>query len=313
MIMKKPKQVKQTTFLTVKEASMRTGLPVAAINKIIKGGKLPYYTPAKKWTFILAEDLNEYMLANRRYVTNSKKILEPKYTDRKISESIIKGQLSQRYQEILATKNDADTFLENVNKSIVGLIGKLGLFGERRMKIFSMRLIGNRPYDEIALEVGLCRERTRQIFESSLDSIASYVKNFMSRSRIEKEKIARLQLEVTRLNMIVKRYNLIIDHKNIADSISENPFNNSKVKFLSKKMIEFDFSVRTINCLAQNDIYTVYDLCQYSIKEVSKMRNFGKKTILEIEQQFSSKGFNWSDLNSEIAGEKFYNTPSLQN
>ena len=50
-----------------------------------------------------------------------------------------------------------------------------------------------------------------------------------------------------------------------------------------------DFSVRAFNCLKAADIRTLGDLVSYNIADMLKFRNFGKKSLTELEELVAEK------------------------
>jgi DNA-directed RNA polymerase subunit alpha len=53
---------------------------------------------------------------------------------------------------------------------------------------------------------------------------------------------------------------------------------------------ELDFSVRTYNCLKKASIFTIGDLLQISESDLMQIRNFGKKSLMEVKEKLSSLG-----------------------
>lgn len=64
------------------------------------------------------------------------------------------------------------------------------------------------------------------------------------------------------------------------------------------------FSVRTLNCLACRDIKTMFQLVTTKNQELKRTRNFGKKSLMEIEEVLNSLGFqlgmNFDNIQVEI-------------
>ncbi len=60
-------------------------------------------------------------------------------------------------------------------------------------------------------------------------------------------------------------------------------------KLLKTPLGELDLSVRAFNCLRAADIKTLGDLVSYNITELLKFRNFGKKSLTELEELVQSK------------------------
>lgn len=54
---------------------------------------------------------------------------------------------------------------------------------------------------------------------------------------------------------------------------------------------ELDFSVRTYNCLKKANIQTVADLTRASEEELMNIRNFGRKSLVEVQEKLSQFGY----------------------
>ncbi len=63
---------------------------------------------------------------------------------------------------------------------------------------------------------------------------------------------------------------------------------------------QLDLSVRTMNCLRRSNITTVGELIAKGTKELMKLRNFGQKSYLEIEDRLNTIGLS---LNPKTEGE----------
>ncbi len=61
-------------------------------------------------------------------------------------------------------------------------------------------------------------------------------------------------------------------------------------KLLKTPLHDLDLSVRAYNCLKAADVKTLGDLVQLEISDMMKFRNFGKKSLAELEQLVSEKG-----------------------
>jgi DNA-directed RNA polymerase subunit alpha len=61
-------------------------------------------------------------------------------------------------------------------------------------------------------------------------------------------------------------------------------------QLLKTKLVDLDLSVRALNCLKAAEIETLGDLVQYDKNDMLKFRNFGKKTLVEIEELLANKG-----------------------
>jgi len=61
-------------------------------------------------------------------------------------------------------------------------------------------------------------------------------------------------------------------------------------KLLKTSLHDLDLSVRAYNCLKAADVKTLGDLVQLEITDMMKFRNFGKKSLAELEQLVAEKG-----------------------
>ena len=61
-------------------------------------------------------------------------------------------------------------------------------------------------------------------------------------------------------------------------------------QLLKTKLVDMDLSVRALNCLKAADVETLGDLVSYAKSDLLKFRNFGKKSLTELEDLVDSKG-----------------------
>ena len=60
-------------------------------------------------------------------------------------------------------------------------------------------------------------------------------------------------------------------------------------KLLKTQLHDLDLSVRAYNCLKAAEVKTLGDLVRLDISDMMKFRNFGKKSLAELEQLVSEK------------------------
>lgn len=64
-------------------------------------------------------------------------------------------------------------------------------------------------------------------------------------------------------------------------------------KILKTELVDLDLSVRALNCLKAADIRTLAELVSYDVADMLKFRNFGKKSLTEIQELVKSKGLSF--------------------
>ena len=64
-------------------------------------------------------------------------------------------------------------------------------------------------------------------------------------------------------------------------------------QLLKTKLVDMDLSVRALNCLKAADVETLGDLVSYAKSDLLKFRNFGKKSLSELEEFVREKGLHF--------------------
>ena len=64
-------------------------------------------------------------------------------------------------------------------------------------------------------------------------------------------------------------------------------------QLLKTRLVDMDLSVRALNCLKAADIETLGELVSYNKNDLLKFRNFGKKSLTELEDLIESKGLSF--------------------
>jgi len=64
-------------------------------------------------------------------------------------------------------------------------------------------------------------------------------------------------------------------------------------QLLKTKLVDMDLSVRALNCLKAADVDTLGDLVTYNRNDLLKFRNFGKKSLTELDDLLDNMGLNF--------------------
>lgn len=64
-------------------------------------------------------------------------------------------------------------------------------------------------------------------------------------------------------------------------------------QLLKTKLVDLDLSVRALNCLKAAEVDTLGDLVAYNKNDLMKFRNFGKKSLTELEELVGVKGLSF--------------------
>ncbi len=64
-------------------------------------------------------------------------------------------------------------------------------------------------------------------------------------------------------------------------------------QLLKTKLVDLDLSVRALNCLKAAEVDTLGDLVKFNKNDLLKFRNFGKKSLTELEDLLTTMGLNF--------------------
>lgn len=144
-----------------------------------------------------------------------------------------------------------------------------------------------------------------------IDSIHTPIKNVkysIENYRVEqKTDYEKLNLEITTdgsikpkdalkeaARILIQHFMLFSDEKmtiNLDDTNTENDLNEPELhmrQLLKTKLVDKDLSVRALNCLKAADVETVGDLVKLNRNDLLKFRNFGKKSLTELDALLAS-------------------------
>lgn len=94
--------------------------------------------------------------------------------------------------------------------------------------------------------------------------------------------------------ILIQHFMLFSDEKmtiNLDDTNTENDLNEPELhmrQLLKTKLVDKDLSVRALNCLKAADVETIGDLVKLNRNDLLKFRNFGKKSLTELDALLAS-------------------------
>jgi DNA-directed RNA polymerase subunit alpha len=99
--------------------------------------------------------------------------------------------------------------------------------------------------------------------------------------------------------ILIYHFLLFSDEKITIDS--DEKFSNEEFdeevlhmrQLLKTKLVDLDLSVRALNCLKAADVDTLGELVQYNRTDLLKFRNFGKKSLTELDDLLLGMGLNF--------------------
>lgn len=85
-----------------------------------------------------------------------------------------------------------------------------------------------------------------------------------------------------------ERITLDTEEKTVTEEFDESSLHTRQL--LKAKLVDLDLSVRALNCLKAADVETLGELVQFNKNDLLKFRNFGKKSLTELEELVKTKG-----------------------
>lgn len=100
-------------------------------------------------------------------------------------------------------------------------------------------------------------------------------------------------------NILIQHFLKFTDENMVFDSKSEEEDNMVDEEFLHMRKLlktslqDLDLSVRAYNCLKSAEVRSLGDLAKLEVADMMKFRNFGKKSLTELEQLVAEKGLHF--------------------
>ena len=88
-----------------------------------------------------------------------------------------------------------------------------------------------------------------------------------------------------------ERISLEDEVKHGSEEFDENTLHIRQL--LKTKLVDMDLSVRALNCLKAAEVETLGELVSFNRADLLKFRNFGKKSLNELEQLVASKNLDF--------------------
>lgn len=179
---------------------------------------------------------------------------------------------------------------------------------ERERNILTMLLEGKDVVD-VAEYYGLTRSRIMQIASHAVRKLAT-VKTF---SELRKE-CKQLVFENKNFPIVVQSFKNRIKALERLNDIEDAPVSEYDyllgdkggifTAWMNTKVIDLNITVRSLNCLKAADIETLGDLVKCNKTDLLKFRNFGKKSMRELDDLLDSMNLHFGmDVDAIIAAD----------
>lgn len=93
--------------------------------------------------------------------------------------------------------------------------------------------------------------------------------------------------------MLFSDERITLESEEIAKSENYDEESLHMRQLLKTKLVDLDLSVRALNCLKAAEVETLGELVAYNKSDLMKFRNFGKKSLTELEELVAQKGLSF--------------------
>lgn len=179
-------------------------------------------------------------------------------------------------------------------KSFTWAMSFLGVINVREEEVIN-RVLDGASLDEIGDYFCLSRERILQIFLKACRKCGQHgnLKQYIANSEDTKKELEQLRLDNEGLKRALSQWLKEKEelHETYGPIYDEELARLEELtRKLDVRIFDCDLSVRTLNCLKASDIDTVGDICRYGKTDLLKMRNFGKKSLTEVDDFIEAQG-----------------------
>lgn len=272
--------MKTITFVTVSEAAELVGVSNETIRSLCKAGTLSYQKRGQLY-YPCKEDVNRYADTVSKIHSIRKDIerYASQLDKEKEALSLACDEMKAYLEEIKMSPSRLDRILELTQ----AILQQYDMFppedlSKRELQLLFMMFRGDSPL-QAGKRLQLTGMRVRQIWEKVLSKI-EVVQNEINRRDKEieelRETILRMQKEHEK-----KKYELL--PKDLQD----------KADLLLMPISALNLSVRAIQGLSIANISTVLELVQSKRSDIRSIRNFGAKSIREIDQWLNANNLSF--------------------
>lgn len=204
-----------------------------------------------------------------------------------------KHELKERVRDIrndIIFVNKAGTYCyaQDFYLSIPDMMHRLGVITARETEIV-IRIIQGDDMEEIGNYYGLTRERIRQIFYKALRRSVD-MKSILERLPQAEKDSAELEYLRKKSKQDDERIIELEEKLNLPPSQRQETADR---ELMMTRLVDCNLSVRALNCLKAADIETIGDLVQLKKVTLLQFRNFGKKTLRELDDFLESLHLTW--------------------
>ena len=261
--------------MTRNDAAAYLGVDPQTITNWVNKGLLGGYNDKRSKRFwVNADDVKKYS-EKYKMLSVTEDLLDREQKELLASERKVNAKIQMLMHDAL---NVSSFSYDKIGGSLCTLLELTSQGGMREKKIMQAFFNGDR-ISNIAYEFGLSRERVRQIVIKAIRKFNYAI-----------EELADLKQENNSLKEEIKNVKMqLIMQEGEKEELSEDV----PPSVFSIRLVNCNLPVRVLNVTKAADIDTIGDLVQYSKFKMVKFRNFGKKSLMQLDEFIHEMGLEW--------------------
>ena len=241
------------------------------VNKGLLGG---YNDKSSKRFWVNADDVKKYS-EKYKMLSVSEDLLDREQKELLASERKVNAKIQMLMHDAL---NVSSFSYDKIGGSLCTLLELTSQGGMREKKIMQAFFNGDR-ISNIAEEFELSRERVRQIVIKAIRKFNYAI-----------EELADLKQQNNSLKEEIKNVKMQLI---MQEGEKEEQSEDVPPSVFSIRLVNCNLPVRVLNVTKAADIDTIGDLVQYSKFDMVKFRNFGKKSLMQLDEFIHEMGLEW--------------------
>ena len=287
-------------LIKVTEAAERLGVSRQTLENWGKNGTLKIRTMSKEgnshWVDAdtidaLGDTIQDFENARKRLQQEREFIRADYRKEREIRKDI------ERELYMVDKFGKAALYCREFYMNIPIMLNELGLINYRESQI--MRdVINGTDLGWIAQNYGLTRTRITQIFYKGCRKARD-----LSTIKVQLNELSELKNEMAQMKAELKIMNDELKVQRAAEQELQEMDEEERIKhiketdeilkMLNTRLVDCNLTVRSLNCLKSADVETIGDLARLTRSELLRFRNFGKKSLGELDDFLDSKGLSF--------------------
>lgn len=243
------------------------------VNKGLLGG---YNDKSSKRFWVNADDVKKYS-EKYKMLSVSEDLLDREQKELLASERKVNAKIQMLMHDAL---NVSSFSYDKIGGSLCTLLELTSQGGMREKNIMQAFFNGDRISD-IADNFELSRERVRQIVIKAIRKFNYAI-----------EELVDLKMENKSLKEEIKNVKMQFIMQEGEKEEEEQP-EDVPPSLFSIRLVNCNLPVRVLNVTKAADIDTIGDLVQYSKLDMIKFRNFGKKSLMQLDDFIHEMGLEW--------------------